>query len=169
MMVCLYVHMCNWVCEYVFLCMCVCTYICVYVCMHECMYASTQVHIYMCTYIRRYVYTYIKTYSAKLWKGEICCFWCFSARPSKFYLSNCLKTIQHVQVYGERQWPSVKYFLSNIWRVSICQKFPGQNFALYGMCNCMYSIYIHTYKHTYIHTGALLTITDDNIIPLHKT
>ena len=35
-------------------------------------------------------------------------FWCFPARPSKFNLSNCLRTIQRLQVYGERQWRSIK-------------------------------------------------------------
>ena len=39
----------------------------------------------------------------KLWH-----FWHFTAWPSKFNPSNCLKTIQRLQVYGERQWPSVK-------------------------------------------------------------
>ena len=35
--------------------------------------------------------------------GKFWCFWCFQARPSKFNPSNCLKTVQHLQVYGERQ------------------------------------------------------------------
>ena len=41
----------------------------------------------------------------KFWR-----FWRFPARPSKYNLSNCLKTVQHLQVYGERQWPPVKIF-----------------------------------------------------------
>ena len=42
-------------------------------------------------------------YSAKFWRGKFWRFWCFPARPSKFNSSNCLKTIQHLKVYGESQ------------------------------------------------------------------
>ena len=60
-------------------------------------------------------------YSAKLWRGNFWHFWCFPTRPSNF-----LKTMQHLQVYGERQWASVKI---NIWRVSIRQNFPPSEFC----------------------------------------
>ena len=73
-------------------------------------------------------------------------FWWYPARPSKFSSSNCLKIIQHLQVYGERQWPSVKIFPSNIWRVSIRQNSPCQNFVLYGS----YIFYEPCYMYYYI-------------------
>ena len=34
--------------------------------------------------------------STKFWRGKFWHFWCFPARPSKFNLSNCLKTVQHL-------------------------------------------------------------------------
>ena len=42
--------------------------------------------------------------------GKFWRFWRFPARPSKFNPSYCLKTIQPLQVCGEKQWPSVKIF-----------------------------------------------------------
>ena len=62
-------------------------------------------------------------------RGKFWRFWCFPARPSKFNPSNCSLTIQCLQVYGERQWPSVKIFEESV-SVKIS---PHQNFTLYGI------------------------------------
>ena len=44
------------------------------------------------------------------------------------------QTIKSIQwLVKDSDHPS-KYFPSNIWRVSICQNFPHQNFPLYGIC-----------------------------------
>ena len=57
--------------------------------------------------------------------GKFWCFWHFPDRPSKFNLSNCLKKQYSVYrcIVKDSDHPS-KYFLSNIWRVCICQNFP---------------------------------------------
>ena len=66
--------------------------------------------------------------------GNFWRFWRFPARPSKFNPSNCLKTIQRFQVYGERQWPSVKIFSVKYLKSQNPSKFlPRQKFALYGI------------------------------------
>ena len=61
-------------------------------------------------------------YSAKFWWGKFWCFWHFPARLSKFNPSNCLKTIQHSQVHGERQRPSVKIFSIKYFEESLSIK-----------------------------------------------
>ena len=43
--------------------------------------------------------------------------------------SNTWKTLHHLQVHGERQWPSIKIFSV---KCGIHQNFPHQKFALYG-------------------------------------
>ena len=56
--------------------------------------------------------------------GKFWRFWHFPARPSKFNPSNCLKTVQHLQVYGERQWPSVTIFSVKYLKSWYPSKFP---------------------------------------------
>ena len=56
-------------------------------------------------------------------------FWCFPARPSKFNPSSCLKTIEHLQVYGERQWPPVKIFSIKYMKSQYPSKFPPSKFC----------------------------------------
>ena len=51
-------------------------------------------------------------------------FWRFPARPSKFNQSNYLKTIQYLQVYSERQWPSFKIFSVKYLKSQYPSKFP---------------------------------------------
>ena len=55
--------------------------------------------------------------------GKFWRFWRFPDRP-KFYPSNCLKTLQHLQVYGERQWPSIKIFSVRYLKSKYLSKFP---------------------------------------------
>ena len=68
----------------------------------------------------------------KFWR-----FWHFPARPSKF---NLLKTIQHSQVYGERQWPTVKIFSVKYLK----SRYPS-NFLLSKFCaiRLRYMFYCH--------------------------
>ena len=49
-------------------------------------------------------------YSVKFWWERLWHFWCFPARLAKLNPLNFLKALQHLQVYGEKQWPSVKTF-----------------------------------------------------------
>ena len=57
-------------------------------------------------------------------RGKFWRFWHFPARPSKFNPSNCFKTIQHLLVYGKRQWPSVKLFSVKYLNSQYPSKFP---------------------------------------------
>ena len=82
-----------------------------------------------------------------LWSksGHVCCivqkfdggkfwyFWHFPVKPLKFNPSNCLKTIQCLRVYDERQWPFVKTFSVKYLKSNYLSKFPHQNFALYSI------------------------------------
>ena len=71
-------------------------------------------------------------FSTKFWQGEIST---LSARPSKFNPSNCLKTIQRLQVYSERQTVTIhQNIFRQIFEESVSVKIsPRQNFTLYGI------------------------------------
>ena len=68
-------------------------------------------------------------YSAKFWRENFWRSWHFPARPSKFNLSDYLKTIQRLQVYGERQWPSVKIFSIKYLKSRYPSNFPTSKFC----------------------------------------
>ena len=74
--------------------------------------------------------------------GKFWHFWCFPVGWSKFNPSNCLKTIQHLQVYGERQWPSVKIFSIKIFPVKYLKSQYPSKFLPSKFCAIWY-IYMH--------------------------
>ena len=67
--------------------------------------------------------------------GKFWRFWHFQARPSKFNLSNCFKKYSLYRCMVKDSNHPSKYFPSNIWRVTIHQNSPRQNFALYSSLN----------------------------------
>ena len=62
--------------------------------------------------------------------GKFWCFWRFPARPTKFNPSNW-KTTQHLQAYGERQWPSITIFSVKYLKSRYLSKFPPVNILRY--------------------------------------
>ena len=77
---CVCVHICVYVCGYLFVCVCVCVYVYVYVCMCMCMCVCVcvYVYIYVCIYIDIYTYymcSYIYIYCMCAKYSDFLCIW----------------------------------------------------------------------------------------------
>ena len=91
----------------------------------------SKIELIFCNFYKNWVYFAAKNIelisyhiAQILTGGNFWCFWCFPAGPSKFNLSNCFKTIQHLQVYGKGQWPSIKIFFVKYLKSQYLSKFP---------------------------------------------
>ena len=96
-------------------------------------YVIVQTHLLLLGQLQQIKYRIAQNFDGgKFWR-----FWCFPARLSKFNPLNCLKTIQHLEVYGERQWPSVKIISIKYLKSQYPSKFCAIRYVYNSMlCMC---------------------------------